>query len=52
MYDLCENCGRTPVLNRRQFLSRLGMGFGGLGLAALLSEEALRAAGGGAACRW
>jgi hypothetical protein len=41
MSEFCNNCVRTPVWNRRQFLSRLGMGFGGLGLAALLSEEKL-----------
>ena len=41
MSEFCNNCVRTPVWNRRQFLSRLGMGFGGLGLAALLSEERL-----------
>lgn len=41
MFDTCDNCIRTPVFNRRQFLSRLGMGFGGLGLAALLSQESL-----------
>jgi len=41
MFDLCNNCVRTPVWNRRQFLSRLGMGFGGLGLAALLNQESL-----------
>jgi hypothetical protein len=44
MFDTCDNCIRTPVFNRRQFLSRLGMGFGGLGLAALLSQESLWAA--------
>ena len=41
MFDLCENCIRAPILNRRQFLSRLGLGFGGLGLAALLNEDSL-----------
>jgi len=41
MYETCENCIHTPIYNRRQFLTRLGMGFGGLSLAALLSEEAL-----------
>jgi Protein of unknown function (DUF1501) len=44
MFDTCDNCIRTPVFNRRQFLSRLGMGVGGLGLAALLSRESLWAA--------
>src|ERR1700677_2255091 len=41
MFDLCDNCVRTPVFDRRQFLSRLGMGFGALGLAALLREDNL-----------
>jgi hypothetical protein len=41
MFDLCNNCVRTPVVNRRQFLSRIGMGFGALGLASLLSEDSL-----------
>jgi len=45
MFDLCQNCIRAPILNRRQFLSRLGLGFGGLGLAALLNEDSLWAAG-------
>ncbi len=44
MFDFCDHCVRTPLLNRREFLSRLGMGFGGLSLAALLSQESLRAA--------
>jgi hypothetical protein len=34
--------------SRRQFLARCGMGLGALGLASLLSEEALAAAGSGA----
>jgi hypothetical protein len=43
MFDNCNNCVRRPIWNRRQFLSRLGMGFGALGLASLLGEESLRA---------
>jgi hypothetical protein len=41
MFDLCNNCVRTPYFTRRQFLSRVGMGFGALGLASLLSEDTL-----------
>jgi hypothetical protein len=44
MFDLCNNCVRTPYVTRRQFLSRLGMGFGALGLASLLREDTLFAA--------
>ncbi len=41
MFDNCNNCVHSPIWNRRQFLSRLGMGFGALGLAGLLGEESL-----------
>src|SRR5580704_2580360 len=41
MFDLCDNCVRIPYFTRRQFLSRLGMGFGALGLASLLREDTL-----------
>jgi hypothetical protein len=41
MFDLCNNCVRMPYFSRRQFLSRLGMGFGALGLASLLREDSL-----------
>src|SRR5580658_8500272 len=41
MFELCNNCVRTPLSSRRQFLSRVGMGFGALGLASLLREESL-----------
>jgi len=41
MFECCNNCVRTPLSNRRQFLSRLGMGFGALGLASLLREDSL-----------
>jgi hypothetical protein len=41
MFDLCNNCVRTPYYSRRQFLSRVGMGFGALGLASLLRQESL-----------
>src|SRR6202167_2287852 len=48
MYEYCKNCVRTPLSNRRQFLSRLGMGFGALGLASLLRQDSLFAAEGDA----
>ncbi|HZM04291.1 MAG TPA: DUF1501 domain-containing protein [Candidatus Saccharimonadales bacterium] len=41
MFDLCDNCVRTPYVSRRQFLSRVGMGVGALGLAALLRQDSL-----------
>lgn len=41
MFDLCNNCVRTPYFSRRQFLTRVGMGFGALGLASLLREDSL-----------
>jgi hypothetical protein len=41
MSEYCNHCVRTPYFTRRQFLSRVGMGFGALGLASLLSEETL-----------
>jgi hypothetical protein len=41
MFDLCDNCVRTPYFSRRQFLTRVGMGFGALGLASLLSQDSL-----------
>jgi len=41
MFELCNNCVRTPLSSRRQFLSRLGMGFGAMGLASLLREDNL-----------
>src|SRR5580692_9620751 len=41
MFELCNNCVRTPLSSRRQFLSRVGMGFGALGLASLLREDTL-----------
>src|SRR5580658_6940381 len=40
-YEYCKNCVRTPMSSRREFLSRLGMGFGALGLASLLREDSL-----------
>jgi hypothetical protein len=39
MPDFCNNCARTPYFSRREFLARVGMGFGALGLASLLSHE-------------
>ena len=47
MFEYCCNCVRTPASSRRQFLSRLGLGFGALGLAALLREDSLFAADSG-----
>ena len=41
MFDLCNNCVHTPYFTRRQFLSRLGMGFGALGLASLMRQDTL-----------
>ena len=41
MSEYCNNCVRAPYFSRRQFLSRVGMGFGALGLASLLSEDSL-----------
>ena len=41
MFDLCNNCVHTPYFTRRQFLSRLGMGFGALGLASLMRQDSL-----------
>lgn len=41
MSEYCNNCVRSPYVSRRQFLSRVGMGFGALGLASLLSEDML-----------
>src|SRR5687768_3432485 len=38
------NCKKHEVSSRRDFLTRCGMGLGSLGLASLLSEEALAAA--------
>ncbi len=43
-YCTCNNRVWTPFVTRRQFLSRLGMGFGALGLAALLRQDSLFAA--------
>ncbi len=41
MPEYCNNCVGTPYFSRRQFLSRVGMGFGALGLASLLSQDSL-----------
>src|ERR1700691_4665055 len=41
MPEFCNNCVRTPYFSRRQFLSRVGMGFGALGLASLLSQDSI-----------
>src|SRR2546427_8825343 len=49
--DLCTNRMRPQevLCSRRQFLTRCGMGLGALGLASLLSEEAVGATAGSAA---
>ncbi len=39
MFETCNNCIEVPITSRRQFLTRLGLGIGGLGLASLLSDE-------------
>lgn len=41
MPEYCRNCVSTPYFSRRQFLSRVGMGFGALGLASLLSQDSI-----------
>ena len=41
MFETCDNCDCRPIYSRRDFLNRLGMGFGGLGLGALLSQNFL-----------
>ncbi len=43
MFETCNNCVETPITTRREFLTRLGMGIGGLGLASLLSNDLLGA---------
>ncbi len=40
----CNNCIHKPILTRRDFLTRLGMGVGALGLGSLLSQDSLLAA--------
>lgn len=39
MSEYCNNCVRTPYFSRREFLSRVGMGFGALGLSSILNNE-------------
>ena len=41
MSEYCNNCIRSPFFSRRQFLARMGMGFGALGLASLLNQDTL-----------
>ncbi|MEP6664728.1 MAG: twin-arginine translocation signal domain-containing protein, partial [Verrucomicrobiota bacterium] len=41
MFETCDNCDHRPIHSRRDFLSRLGMGFGALGLSSLLSQDFL-----------
>jgi len=41
MSEYCKNCIHTPFYSRRDFLTRLGMGVGGLGLASLLSHDSV-----------
>src|SRR5665213_1596248 len=43
MSEYCNNYFRAPYFSRRQFLSRVGMGFGALSLSSLLTQESLRA---------
>ena len=44
MFETCDNCDYRPIFSRREFLSRLGMGFGALGLGSLLSQDFLASA--------
>lgn len=44
MPEYCKNCVHTPIFTRRDFLTRLGMGVGALGLGALLNDDRLLAA--------
>jgi hypothetical protein len=41
MSEYCKNCVHTPFYTRRDFLTRLGMGIGGLGLASLLNHDSV-----------
>jgi hypothetical protein len=41
MPEYCNNCIHTPYYSRRDFLTRLGMGIGGLGLASLLNHDSI-----------
>ncbi|HWD17762.1 MAG TPA: DUF1501 domain-containing protein [Verrucomicrobiae bacterium] len=43
MPEYCKNCVHTPIFTRRDFLTRLGMGIGALGLGSLLSADSLLA---------
>jgi hypothetical protein len=44
MSEYCNNCIGSPYFSRREFLSRVGMGVGALGLASLLRQDSLLAA--------
>ncbi len=44
MFETCDNCDYRPIFSRRDFLSRLGMGMGALGLGSLLNHEYLASA--------
>jgi hypothetical protein len=44
MFETCDNCDYRPIFSRRDFLSRLGMGMGALGLGSLLGSEYLASA--------
>jgi hypothetical protein len=46
MYENCDNCDHAPIYSRRDFLTRLGMGFGALGLAGLLQRDLIGTAQG------
>src|SRR4051794_10229783 len=39
MYENCNHCDHVPIHSRRDFLTRLGMGFGAISLASLLHED-------------
>lgn len=41
MSEYCKNCISSPYFSRRQFLARVGMGFGALGLASLLNQDSV-----------
>src|ERR1700761_697455 len=41
MPEYCNNCVHTPIFTRRDFLTRLGMGIGALGLGTLLNSDSV-----------
>ncbi|MEO7675509.1 MAG: DUF1501 domain-containing protein [Verrucomicrobiota bacterium] len=44
MFETCDNCDYRPIYSRRDFLSRLGMGMGALGLGSLLGNDLISSA--------